>query len=108
MNDPEEFARFTGMPTGRKKTRRGRRARKGGKSPHLCLNDAHTALAKGDTAGVKAAAFALIKALPAAERPAVESALVEADVLDTPKAPKAGPSGAAKLAALLRTKKRTT
>ena len=90
---------MTGMPMGRKKTRRGRRRGKGDSNPHTHLSKCHHALKAGDHAAVKRHAFDLIKALPAQER---EELVEKLEIVET----KPSQSGSAKLAMLLRGRKK--
>lgn len=65
---PDEMMKMTGMPMGKKRTRRGKRKGKGAHAEHM----AHMAEMKRcvecqDHKGAKNAAFRFIKALPADE-----------------------------------------
>lgn len=103
----------TGMPSGfpllkRRKTRRGGRAGRKHGSPQEHLKRTGDALKAGDHAGAKAAAFALIKALPLKERDEIEAFLDKDDAQPTPKAPSPQTPASdprSRLALALRTKK---
>ncbi len=96
---------MTGMPMGKKKTRRGRRRGKGD-NPGTHLTRCHHALKAGDHAAVKRHAFELIKSLPASERAELVKEMKVSGPEGSPSKPSApSVTGAAKLAMALRKKK---
>jgi hypothetical protein len=94
---------MTGMPMGKKKTRRGRR-RKGDSNPHTHLSKCHHALKSGDHAAVKRHAFDLIKSLPVQERGELIETMEKA--VEAKPEPKPSASGSARLALLLKGRKK--
>lgn len=88
MIPTDQQSSMAGLPSGmkpKKKTRRGGRGGKKHANPQQHLAAAQTALKAGDHAGAKAAAFALIKALPKAIKDDVEALLDQDDA--TPAVP---------------------
>lgn len=123
MND-SSMESMTGMPTGKKKTRRGKRSRGAASAPahpHSHLDNARKAHDDGDHAGAKRHAFAFVKSLPTAApvigEPDMDDAaepvkkaplnLATALVPDDEPTIATKPSGASKLAAMLKARKKT-
>ncbi len=103
----DSFSNFTGIPSGKKKTHRGRRGRGFGAKPapgtekpnqqHLHpsaqthLDKVNAAAEAGDTQGVKSSAFHLVNALHALNRP--KAASMSSDAMPGMDAQMTPPSG---------------
>lgn len=127
MND-ESMESMTGMPVGKKKTRRGKRARGNtvntANSPTAHLDNAKKAHAAGDHAEAKRHAFAFVKSLPSSVVPDADPADPNAPpikladggntmsipddepVSSPPIVPKPGLSGSSKLAGILKARRK--